>query len=401
MGYPDNRLMNAFYARTNGGSEPKAIRSQRGIKMKSIFLLVAYVFICSVISTLPPGQASDVVPATKEVVATPQVGPKIEVIEDVYNFGTLRQDEVKSVSHTFTFKSAGTADLVLTQIRPSCGCTSAVSSATQFAPGTEGTLTAVLNPKGKFGKTSISVRVATNDPANQQKVFRIEGNVLSPWRILPAIVDLREIGKGETSEKTTYVQSQYCPGDKIYRITGLKTSDPSVTAVTEEFPIPTTPDSGRQYLEYRRPVRISVTAGQKVGPQNATLFIATDDPKTPTHTINVRWIVEGDIAISKKRIGVRKFGDKSVSASLNISSRSGIPFEVLSVETIKRRGDDDALSISLQEPVSPTMKTYKIEVSEKIAAEEKMSVHLGDIIIKTNHPEKQVITIPYTATAKD
>lgn len=368
--------------------------------MRITFFTVAFAFVCCANYNSQPTQASDVAPPAKEVVDATKGGPKIETGKEVYDFGTLRQGEVKSVSHTFTFKNVGTEDLLIKKVRPSCGCTSAVASATQLAPDVEGTLTAVLNPKGKFGKTSISVRVETNDPGKPQQIFRIQGNVLSPWRVLPAIVDMREIAKGETKSKQTFVQSQYYEGDKINRITGLKTSDPVVTAVTEEFEAPQTPQKGREYLEYRRPVRVTVTAGEKVGPQAAKLYIATDDPKKPTHTVNVRWTVEGDLEVSKKRIAVRRFGDKSVKATLTISSRSGIPFEILSVEINKRRGEDDALAMALEDPVTPTLKTYKIEISPNVSVGEKMSVHLGDIVFKTDHPEQQVVKIPYTATAK-
>jgi len=330
-----------------------------------------------------------------------QSGARIEVQEEEYDFGTLREGEVNSVSHTFHFKNVGTEDLLIKKIRPTCGCTSAVASATKVVPGAEATLTASLNAKGRSGSQGISVRVETNDPSKPQQLFKVKGLILSPWKVVPAIVDLRDIGKGETKDKLIHMSSQFYEGDAIQKITAVKSDNPAVRGVTEEFEQPKEPVKGAKYYECERPLRVFVTAGDKLGTESARLLVATDDPKNPTIAINVRWTVEGDLVLSRKRVGVRKMGGNSTPALINLSSRGGKPFEVVSVEVKATRGDPNAVEVSPVEPTKPDSKTYEIKVSPNASGGQKMIVHIGDIVITTNHPEEKVVTVSYTATVRD
>src|ERR1044072_5288197 len=51
--------------------------------------------------------------------------PNIQFAETLYNFGTVKSGEV--VSHDFVFTNLGATTLEITDVRPSCGCTTAGS----------------------------------------------------------------------------------------------------------------------------------------------------------------------------------------------------------------------------------------------------------------------------------
>lgn len=342
-----------------------------------------------------PGWAADIVPGEDEAPAVvADTGAKIEVTEPEFNFGVLRANEVEMVSHTFTFKNVGTGNLLITKVKPSCGCTSAIASATDIAPGEEATLSAAMKPKGKFGDTSVTVRVETNDPANSHKVFTIKGTVLSPWRVIPALLDMGDLGKGESQERLVRIMSQYFPGDPEYKITAVRSDNPAVEASTREYELPPG-DPGRSFIDVRRPVNVRVTGGEKTGPMTARVLVSTDDPKDSTHIINVRWRVEGDLALSTKRVIVLKRGDKSRPVNFSLKSRSGVPFEVLSIEAKSKGGDADPLVFTPLESNTPTEKNYQVDLSENVQAGKP---NLGDIVITTSHPEQKSLTVPYTAS---
>jgi hypothetical protein len=315
-----------------------------------------------------------------------------------YDFGSIRAGDAKPITHSFEFKNAGEEPLLLSKIKPSCGCASSIPSATEIAPGETGRMVTTVNTKGKFGKQSVSVRVGTNDPTNPNQVFKLTGMILSDWRILPARIEFGGMGKDETHTKDVQVSSQFMEGDPVYRIVRIKTSSPDVTAVTAENVVPENPAAASQgYKEVRRTVQVTINSGQTEGDHTHSVFIGTDDPKSPTQTVAVRWTVEGDIAFTPKRIFVSQVKDKNVTHDITITSRSGKPFEVPSIEVQGSKGNED-LEVVPKEGATPTNKIYMVSV--KFQSEKGTDTRSGKIIFHTSIPEQPTLVVPYTAVLR-
>lgn len=98
----------------------------------------------------------------------PDVDPaskaRIEFVEDFWDFGSIPIEAV--VKHEFPFKNVGGDTLVITRVKPTCGCTTAPLSSDRVAPGTTEELTAYLNTKKLQGKVRKSILIDTNDPVN-------------------------------------------------------------------------------------------------------------------------------------------------------------------------------------------------------------------------------------------
>lgn len=337
----------------------------------------------------------EIVEDGKETTAPqPDSKARLEAINADFNFGSVRSSEVKNISHTFVFRNAGEETLVIGKIKPSCGCTAAVASATQVAPGATGSITATLNPKGKFGNQTITVRVNSNDPTNASQVFRMSGMILSAWRVIPVQLDMGAMGKLQSATKDVMVTSQYMKDDPRFKITGIKTTCPDIHAVTAEAPAPKTAPVNKGFDEVQRIVRVRVTAGPTEGEQTHRVHIATDDPANPTHTVTVRWTVEGDLSYTPNKVFVSDVKGKKVSRDLTLSSRSGQPFDVTSVELQGSKGNDD-LELTLKPDATPTRKVYTIQ--SKVVTDAATDTRSGKIIFKTNSAEQPVLTVPYTA----
>lgn len=104
--------------------------------------------------------------------------PKIEFAEKEHDFGQIEENG-GSVSHSFTFVNQGDAPLMLTSVRPSCGCTSPKWSRTPVKPGESGTIKATFNPSRRPGSFRKSITVATNDPKTPRIILFIKGNVVN------------------------------------------------------------------------------------------------------------------------------------------------------------------------------------------------------------------------------
>ncbi|MFC4872180.1 DUF1573 domain-containing protein [Negadavirga shengliensis] len=91
-----------------------------------------------------------------------------------FDFGTIQEGEV--VEHLFTFKNAGQAPLVISNIQASCGCTSPDWTKTPIKPGEEGFVKVVFNSAGKSGAQSPTVTIQANTSPNVTRL-RLKGAV--------------------------------------------------------------------------------------------------------------------------------------------------------------------------------------------------------------------------------
>lgn len=77
------------------------------------------------------------------------------------NFGKIAIGE--KVTHSFKFTNTGKSPLIISQVNPSCGCTTPKDWPTEpIAPGESGQITVEFNSKGFPGKVDKSVSVLTN-----------------------------------------------------------------------------------------------------------------------------------------------------------------------------------------------------------------------------------------------
>jgi hypothetical protein len=101
--------------------------------------------------------------------------PKIEFVEKIFNFGKLAQGE--KVDYTFNFKNTGLSDLIIRNVRASCGCTAANTSSNLIKPGESGSIKVIFNSAGKMGTQNKTITLITNDPEHAREILWIKGEV--------------------------------------------------------------------------------------------------------------------------------------------------------------------------------------------------------------------------------
>ena len=87
----------------------------------------------------------------------------------------------------FTVKNTGDKPLILTEVKPSCGCATPEWSKDPILPGKETKIKVGYNTgiKGHFNKL---IEVYSNDPANNRSVIYIKGNVEDLAGVATAVV---------------------------------------------------------------------------------------------------------------------------------------------------------------------------------------------------------------------
>jgi hypothetical protein len=94
-----------------------------------------------------------------------------------FDFGDIKPG-TKS-EHTFNLKNTGKKDLVIRDVKSSCGCT-AVSPSKNIIPSGESVpLKVVFDSTGKSGRQNKTITIITNDPKNPTSVLRISSNIVA------------------------------------------------------------------------------------------------------------------------------------------------------------------------------------------------------------------------------
>ena len=89
--------------------------------------------------------------------------PAIKFEQTTIDFGNIKEDDGK-VSGKFEFTNTGNQDLLLTGVKPGCGCTAADYTKTAVAPGEKGFIVATYNPYNRPGNFNKNIKVTTNEP---------------------------------------------------------------------------------------------------------------------------------------------------------------------------------------------------------------------------------------------
>lgn len=92
-----------------------------------------------------------------------------------YDFGELKQGDKKE--HTFSLTNNGKSELIIRNVRSSCGCTAVAPSKNVIAPGESAPIKVTFDTRGKRGRQSKSITVITNDPKTPTNMLRVSCNI--------------------------------------------------------------------------------------------------------------------------------------------------------------------------------------------------------------------------------
>lgn len=117
----------------------------------------------------------------KEIKASVEAALKdsttVQLIDSVYDFGTVKQGEL--VRHTFSFKNTGTKPLVIDEAHASCGCTVPEKPEKPIQPGEIGEIKVVFDTKGKSDHQEKDIMVTSNARPEFRKL-KLTGTVTKP-----------------------------------------------------------------------------------------------------------------------------------------------------------------------------------------------------------------------------
>lgn len=218
----------------------------------------------------PAAPAASAVPAGSSAVS----GPMIQVDKPKYDFGRAMAGD--KVLHTYYFTNTGNATLHITNVQPSCHCTTVGNWTKVIEPGQGGEITAQLDTKGFGGGAPVQRTITViSDAKNEPRaVLQIKGTVWKPIDVIPATAMINIAP--EANEPVTTTVRIVNQTESAVTFSNAVVASPLVTAVLSEV------KAGKEY-------ELAVTAKPPftTGTSWANVVVKTSSTNIPTITVPV------------------------------------------------------------------------------------------------------------------
>ena len=157
--------------------------------------------------------------------------PVLKLQEESHDFGTII--EGTQASYTFNVENTGTEPLLISNVRPSCGCTTPDWTKSPIQPGKKGYIMATFNSQGRPGAFNKSISIETNIPGNGksltikgfvgpkvEKVYSAEEIAVSPKvSIERTTFNFGKIESGQTIRQKVKITNT---GKSLLKVSGIQ-----------------------------------------------------------------------------------------------------------------------------------------------------------------------------------
>lgn len=104
--------------------------------------------------------------------------PRLKFEAEKHDFGKVKQGQ--SVTYEFIFENQGDAPLFIEKVETSCGCTAALLSEKNIAPGKKGKIKSTFDTQGYGGRVTKYIFVESNDPSHPRVELAVTAEVQTP-----------------------------------------------------------------------------------------------------------------------------------------------------------------------------------------------------------------------------
>jgi hypothetical protein len=312
--------------------------------------------------------------------------PKVVVENKIVQVGEIL--EMQNVEHTFMIKNAGSAELQITAVKPSCGC-SVADFDKVVAPGQEGRVHIKIDGKkigtGPFDK---AFAVKTNDPENEQFNLAVQGTVTK------ALEFSREMRWAGFADEPLKIESY---------ITVLLASPMNITSarwdddgtakgLVEKIGVKLdTIERGKKY-------RLTMWKKADLAPESvvSNIILATDNPKLREKIVPVALTIMNDVELHPQRLYYGEMlippgATKAFERTFNIIAARGDSLKV--IKAVSSRED---MTVKIQE----LMPGKSFRGTVLLRPTSKIDQYTGSIKIYTNYPKYQEVVLDVVGSVR-
>ena len=328
-----------------------------------------------------PAQAPAPAPVTKPGPVTSAVdpnGPKLVLNEDKHDVGTVAKGEM--IKQTYVVKNAGKADLHITDVKPSCGCTVPEYDKV-IKPGGEGKITLNVDTKSFQGAISKSALIVSDDPASPQATIFLTANVKPYVEALPyGFFRIQALTGDSATSEVTLVSDE--PDFK-----------PTKAEVAQSYlTVAIAPVAEKDRIKDRNPNQYKVTLTSKPdapeGLVGGYVKVQTGAKKQPELDLAISGYVKPTVSITPSAVNFGNFDPKGDAVKRNVmlvnNNTKNEGFSVTKAETNVPGISAEVVSLDKS----------RVQVTLSVDQKIKKGVFDGQLTIKTNDPAHGEIRVP-------
>jgi hypothetical protein len=165
-------------------------------------------------------------------------GGKVQLDKEKHDFGKIKEDGGPA-KVDFTVTNAGTGNLIITEVQPSCGCTTPTWTKDPIAPGKTGIISASYDPMNRPGPFNKNITVKTNGTPEIMNLT-ISGDVI-PRTKGPKDWYPSEAGNLRMTSPSVYFNRVYHDGKETQKVTlynqGTAPINIDIPATQKQLPV--------------------------------------------------------------------------------------------------------------------------------------------------------------------
>lgn len=245
--------------------------------------------------------------------------PSISFNKSHHDFGRIPGD--KKVTYRFKVSNTGKAYLNITQLNPSCGCTSTNAGKWSLAPGESTEIEIGFDPKTFRGAVRKSLQVVSDDPANPVSTLTFEADVVH--EITPS------------TNAIFFLDVQRTQGRKgsLRLISG--NGQPVVITETRA---PGAPYLSASWKAEGKDAVVDVTLDPRKLPTARmhgldNLLLLTNNPRFGSIPIQVQWSIQPSVTTQPDRVAWSDSPGTLLTKAVTLSSVQNRPFRITGVRT--------------------------------------------------------------------
>jgi hypothetical protein len=310
--------------------------------------------------------------------ATAAAAPKLVLVEEKKEIGTVPKGEV--IHATFVLKNEGKADLHVTDVKPSCGCTAPEYDKT-IKPGGEGRIVLNVDTKTFQGPISKSALILTDDPEKPQVTVFVLANVKPFIETLPVGFFRLQALTGETassdlvlaSDEADFKPTKVEPPNSYLKATLAPAADSEKVA-------------GKGANQWK--VTVTTTPDAPEGLLGGYVKVTTGAARQPELSLAVSGYIKPTLSITPLSVNFGNFEPKTDPVKRTVT-------------IVNNNLKNEAFQVTKAETSVPGVKT-EIVMADKARAQivisvddkVKKGVFDGFVTVSTTDPTKKEIKIP-------
>ncbi len=304
--------------------------------------------------------------------------PEIAFERTHHDFGKMTAD--RKASTRFKVTNKGNANLQITAVNPSCGCTSTVLGAWNLKPGESSDVEAVFDPHGQRGLVRKSLTVVSNDPKNPNALLTFEANVVQD--VMPALTAVYFNQVSRTGTQVTNVRYASGTGSDV-RILEAKAPGAPWLRLTPKA------DGKDAVLEV-------AMDGSKLPPKlrfgRETVTVMTNVPSAQSFTLPVNWELKPSIlGPDRVSLDVVKTGAEG-RVKLQLRQAEGKPFRITGTQISRPELRIEGL------PGTKALPQHDLTVV--LSKDAKAGRYAEKVTIMTDDPEQPEVVVRVTAVVE-